>query len=110
MGNNCLTTNSTIMCPHGGQAMLMTSNIHASAERAKILLETDVHTVTGCPFMVGQKYSPCVRIEWSSGAGKASVNGTAVLLKSSIGECFNGEGATQGVATIINTQLKASAQ
>lgn len=110
MAGYCLTTASTIMCPHGGQATLMTSNTHASALGTKILLESDVHTVAGCPFMVGQKYSPCVRIEWSCGAGKASVNGTAILVKSSIGECLNGEGATQGVATIVNTQLKASAQ
>lgn len=110
MAGNCLTTTSTIMCPHGGQATLMTTNTHASAGGAKILLESDVHTVTGCPLMEGQKSSPCVRIEWSSGAGKASVNGTAILVKSSIGECKNGEGASQGVATIVNTQLKASAQ
>jgi hypothetical protein len=98
------------MCPHAGQATLMTSNSNASAVGAKILLESDVHTVAGCPFMVGQKPSPCVRIEWSSGANKASVNGTTILTKSSIGECLNGEGAAQGVATIVNTQLKASAQ
>jgi len=110
MAGNCLTTASTIMCPHGGQATLMTSNTHASAVGAEILLESDLHTVAGCQFMMGQKPSPCVRVEWSSGAGKASVNGTAILVKSSIGECLNGEGATQGVATIVNTQLKASAQ
>ncbi len=109
MAIECLTTASTIMCPHGGQATLMTSNTCASAQSAKILLEPDVHTVSGCPFTVGQKYSPCVRIEWSSGASKAAVNGTAVLLRSSIGRCLNGEGATQGVATVVNTQLKVSA-
>ncbi len=98
------------MCPHGGQATLMTTNTHASAQGGRILLESDVHLVTGCPFTVGDKYSPCVRIEWSAGSGTSSVNGTAVLVRSSIGQCLNAAGLTQGVATIVQTQPKASAQ
>ena len=88
----------------------MTSNAKVVAERAQALLETDVHPVTGCPFTVGPKYSPCVRIEWSLGAQRATVDGTPVLTRSSIGQCINAEGAPQGVAIIANTQVRASAQ
>lgn len=109
MAISILTTNSTIQCPHGGQAVLTTVNNEVSAQRANVLLESDVHIIAGCPFTVGSSPSPCVRIDWSGGATKAQVNGTAVLLKSSIGQCLNGAGATQGVAIIVNTQQKASA-
>ena len=98
------------MCPHGGRATLFTSNSRSSAGGAPALLESDVHPVVGCPFTVASNYSPCVRIEWSAGANKGTVNGTPVLVKTSIGKCINAGGAVQGVATIVNTQMKVSAQ
>lgn len=105
-----LTTASRIQCAHGAPAQLVTANVAVSAGGARVLLESDVHAVQGCPFTVGNKPSPCVRIEWSSGAQKASLGDEAPLLKTSMGECKNAEGATQGVALIVNTQTKAVAR
>ena len=105
-----LTTNSQIMCPHGGQASLLTSNAKVFAEAGAVLLETDVHPVAGCPFAIGTKPSPCVRIEWSAGATQVSVSGTPVLTQTSIGFCYSPENAPQGVAIVVNTQQKASAR
>jgi hypothetical protein len=105
-----LTTASQIMCPHGGQATLLTTNTKVFANNALVLLESDIHLVVGCSFTVGLKYSPCVRIEWSVGSTKVSVDGTTTLVKTSIGKCMNAEGAPQGVATIVNTQTKVEAQ
>ena len=110
MAGNILTTASSVMCTHGGQATLTTSNSKVLAQGAPALLETDVHPVAGCPFTVGPKYSPCVRIEWSAGSKQVTAGGTPVLTRSSIGKCFGAEGAVQGVATIVNTQPKASAR
>ncbi len=110
MAGNILNTASAIMCPHGGQATLFTSNTRVFADGSQVLLESDIHPVVGCPFTVGTKYSPCVRIQRSAGANKATVTSTPVLVQSSIGSCKNGEGAVQGVAVIVNTQIKGSAQ
>jgi len=110
MAGNILNTATTIICTHGGQATLFTSNTRVFADGAPVLLESDIHPVVGCPFTVGIKYSPCVRIEWSAGTSKVIINGIPVLVQTSFGRCINAEGATQGVATIVNTQLKASAQ
>lgn len=109
MAGNILTTSSTIMCPHGGSAALFTSNTRVFADGALALLVSDIHPVTGCPFTIGNKYSPCIRIEWSAGSTKASTNSTSILTQSSIGYCKNIEGAPQGVAVIVNTQIKSSA-
>ena len=111
MVGSILTTASTIMCTHGGQVTLSTSNTRGSGSNAPALLETDIHPVVGCPFTLpGGKYSPCVRVEWSAGASKVTINRTPVLVQTSIGKCINAEGAIQGVATIVNTQMRASAQ
>lgn len=110
MPGNLLTIASTIMCPHGGQAILFTSNARTTADGAPVLLESDVHAVVGCPFTIGPKYSPCVQIAWSGGAAKAAVDGVPALVQSSIGLCKSPEGAPQGVAVISSTQAKVAAQ
>ncbi|HBL11963.1 MAG TPA: hypothetical protein DD379_11240 [Cyanobacteria bacterium UBA11162] len=105
---NYLTTSSTIMCPHGGMATLFTANTKVFANGSPVLLESDIHPVIGCPFTLpGGKYSPCIRIEWCAGSIKTAANSTAPLLKNSIGKCYSAENAIQGVATIVNTQIKA---
>ncbi|MEP6506795.1 MAG: hypothetical protein ABJC63_01115 [Gemmatimonadales bacterium] len=108
MAGSILTTDSQIQCPHGGQAVLATTNVRSMA-RSPMLLETDVHLVVGCPFTIGSKYSPCVRIEWSAGAKRVNVNGVAVLTQASMGKCMSAESATQGLALVVSTQQSASA-
>ncbi len=114
MPGNILTIASTVLCMHGGSAILTTANSKVMADNMPALLESDVHSVAGCPFQipvgVGTKPSPCIRIEWSGGSTQVQVNGVGVLLQSSIGKCFSPEGAMQGIASIVNTQLKASAR
>lgn len=110
MPGQILTTSSTITCTHGGRAILLTANVKVTVDGARALLESDIHPVLGCGFTVGTKYSPCIRIEWKAGAAKVTINGTKVLLRSSIGKCINAEGAPQGLALIKNTQTKVTAQ
>lgn len=109
-----LTATSTVMCMHGGQAVLTTSNTKLIIDGAPALLESDVHPVAGCPFQIpigaGTKPSPCVRIEWILGANQMKVDGVGVLVTSSIGKCLSPEGAPQGVANIASTQTKSTAQ
>ena len=102
-----LTTASQVMCPHGGQATLITTNTQVTADGSPVLLESDVHMVAGCAFTIGPKYSPCVRIEWSAGTSTSNGSGTKFLTQSSVGKCLGAEGATQGVAMVVNTQMKA---
>jgi hypothetical protein len=110
MPGQILTISSTVTCTHGGQAILLTSNTKVTVDGTPALLESDIHPVVGCPFTVGPKYSPCIRIEWTAGAAKVTINETKVLVRSSIGKCINAEGAPQGIAMIMNTQTKTTAQ
>jgi hypothetical protein len=109
MSGEILTTTSTVSCPHGGSAVLMTTNVRTRVAGAFALLESDVHLIVSCPFTVGTKYSPCVRIEWSGGATQVRA-AAAVLVRSSVGKCLNGEGAAQGAAVIAAMQSKGTAR
>ncbi len=104
-----LTTMSQVLCPHGGTAILTKANAMMLVDGMPALLETDIHPVIGCPFTVGPKYQPCVRIEWIAGAELCKSNGTKVLVQSSVGKCISAEGAIQGLAIVVQTQMKAKA-
>ena len=98
------------MCTHGGTALLTTANTMIKVDNAPALLESDIHSVAGCPFTVPpSKPQPCIRIEWTMGATMCKSNGTGVLTQSSIGKCISAEGAVQGLAIILQTQVKAKA-
>src|SRR5262245_49259271 len=113
MPGNVLTIASTVLCMHGGSAVLTTANTQLLVDGAPALLESDIHTVAGCPFQIpvgpAMKPSPCIRIEWAAGSVQLKVNGVGVLVQSSIGKCFSPEGLLQGIASIVNTQIKLSA-
>jgi len=102
-----LTTMSQVKCTHGGTAILTTANTMVKIDGAPALLETDIHPVIGCPFTVGPKYQPCIRIEWMAGATMCKINGTRVLVQSSVGKCISAENAIQGAAIVVQTQIKA---
>jgi len=110
MPGRVLTTGSQVQCPHGGQATLTTANTATKPASGHALLESDVHPVAGCPFTIASKPSPCVRIEWSAAATKLAVNGTKVLLESSVGICYSPESAPQGVALVVSADMKVSAR
>ena len=106
-----LTTASTIQCPHGGSVTLTTANQVAKIDGSPALLETDIHTISGCPFQIpigtGTKPSPCVTVRWSAPATQTKVNQLGVLLQTSVGLCSSAEQAPQGTAIIAQVQQSA---
>jgi hypothetical protein len=98
-----LTTTSVVMCPHGGSAVLTTSNTEMIIEGAPALLQSDIHPIVGCPFAPVAP-SPCVLIQWVTAATQTSVRGVPVLLQNSIGLCLNPTQAPQGTALVAYVQ------
>lgn len=106
-----LTTLSTVMCPHGGSVQLTTANTISQADGGYLLLQTDVHSVVGCPFTTPvPKPQPCVTVRWLTGATQTKVNQTPVLLQTSSGLCFSAEQIPQGPPNIVQVQSKALGQ
>jgi hypothetical protein len=102
-----LTASSTVMCPHGGMAQLLTSNSDVLIDGSPALLQTDVHPIAGCTFTPAA-YSPCVTIRWVSAATQAKVRNVPVLLQNSVGLCLNAAQAPQGTAIIAQVQQRAT--
>jgi len=101
-----LTTASTVMCPHGGLAQLITTNTEAFVDGAAMLLQTDMHPIIGCPF-TPVAYSPCVTIRWATAAIRTSLHNVPVLLQTSVGLCLNAAQVPQGTAVVVQVQQKA---
>jgi hypothetical protein len=93
------------MCPHGGQALLLTSNTEALIDGAPALLQTDLHPIVGCPF-TPVAYSPCVMIRWITAATQTSVRNVPVLLQTSVGLCLNAAQTPQGIAVVLQVQQR----
>jgi len=110
MATPILQSGATVMCPHGGTVQSTPSNTRVKAN-GPVLVKTDVSNVSGCPFQIpigtGTKPSPCITVEWSAEATRVKVNGTGVLLQSSVGLCKNAEQTPQGSAQVVNTQARA---
>lgn len=102
-----LTTTSTVMCPHGGQAQLVTGNTEVLIDGAPALLQTDVFAVVGCPFTTPVTNLPCLSIRWATGATQTKLHGVPVLLQNSVGLCLNAAQAPQGTAVVAQVQQRA---
>ena len=103
-----LTTTSTVTCPHGGMAQLITSNTEMLLDGSPALLLSDVHPIVGCPFVTPAAVpSPCLTIEWTVGATQTSVHNVSVLLQTSVGLCFNAAHVPQGPAMVVQVQQRA---
>ena len=106
-----LTTLSTVQCPHGGSVILTTSNATTQIDGGFALLQTDVHSVVGCPFTTPvPKYQPCVSVRWLTGATQTKVNQTPVLLQTSSGLCFSAEQIPQGPPVVTQVQSRVKGQ
>jgi hypothetical protein len=110
MGANILDMGCTIKCPHGGQATVVPRNSRVKVGGNFALLATDTMTIAGCTFNVSGAPVPCVTIQWTAPATRDTVNGTPVLLQTSVGLCLNAASAPQGTAIVSGVQTKVSGQ
>lgn len=101
-----LTTASTVLCPHGGQALLATTNTDMLVDGAPCLLQTDVHPIVGCPFAPVTPL-PCLTLRWATAALRTTARGVPVVLQDSVGLCLNAFQAPQGPALVVQVQQKA---
>lgn len=97
---------ATVLCPHGGQATIVPSQVRAMAGTPVATLP-DTTLVAGCVFTVGPKPQPCVMVRWLVPAGRVVLGGLPALVQSSTGLCFSAEQIPQGPPVIVSTQVRA---
>ena len=114
MAGKTLTTNSQLICPHGGTVILNTTNVRVKVDGAYALLQTDVFSIAGCPFTIpagpATIPSPCISIQWVLADMSVKVGGIPTLSESSVGLCFGATGLPQGTVTIIPTQVRVDSR
>jgi hypothetical protein len=104
-----LTTEATMMCPHGGTVTAVSSNMKVLAGTS-VLRPNDTFIVAGCVLNVSGAPHPCVTVEWQMPSTKVNADGAAALTTDSIGMCKAGDQAIQGTVMVMSTQMKVSAQ
>jgi hypothetical protein len=103
-----LTQAATVMCPHGGRAMVVPSNPTVQIAGSPVTVMTDVYTIVGCPFNISGAPAPCVSIQWTAPAVSATVGGVPVLLATSVGLCMGGSPGVPAIVTPGQMQVLAT--
>lgn len=94
-------------CTHGGQISTMSANVRVKVSGQAVATEADMSTVAGCPFTVGNKPQPCVRVKWLVPSLRVRVMGQRALLETSAGVTLSAEQVAQGTPMITVTQPRA---
>jgi hypothetical protein len=107
-----LNSNTIATCPHGGQVNFTPSQTKVSVNSAPALLVSDLATVAGCAFVIGVVPSPCLTVQWIpvTAALRVAVQGTPVLLSTTVGLCLSGASAPQGPVVLTSYQQRVQAQ
>lgn len=78
-----LTANATVQCVHGGSASATNRSARVKANGEPIVTQSTTHTISGCSYVVGTVYMPCVTAQWTSAASRVRAGGEPVLLQES---------------------------
>ncbi len=90
-----LTTESVMMCPHGGSVTAITTNTATQAVGAYVVRSTDTFIVAGCAFTLPPAVpSPCVTVQWQVSELRVRAN-APTLSASSQGLCISVFGVPQ---------------
>ena len=101
---------ATIICPHGGQAQIISTNTRVLVGGMPVVTMADQSLVVGCAFTVpGPKPQPCVRVQWLVPAVRVLVNGAPPILQTSTGICQSIEQIPQGAPMVVANQPRVVA-
>ena len=106
--SGCLTSESVLMCPHGGTVQIVPSNTRVQFASAPAVTASDTFIVAGCSFVIGTVPSPCVSVQWVQPATRSTVGSNPTLTEASVGLCLAATQAPQGPVMITSTQPSVS--
>ena len=101
-----LHVGSVIVCPHGGQVTISSSNTKVSVSGQKVATVQDTFTITGCAFILVNSPHPCSLIKWVSTSNRVKINGQPVILQDNTGLCQAADQMVQGSAIVSQMQMK----
>ncbi len=97
---------ATVLCMHGGQAQPITVNLRIKVGGQMVVTQSDMYSISGCPFTIGSSPSPCVTSQWVTAATRVKAGGMPVILQDGRAVCVpNGTGLN-----IVMTQMRVKGQ
>jgi hypothetical protein len=106
MAGQLLHVGATILCPHAGQASIISTNTRVKVSGQAVAVLNDTTTIAGCAFTVGTVPQPCIKVQWLVPAVRVKVNGQAALLSTSSGLCQSATQVPQGPPQVVVTQMR----
>jgi uncharacterized Zn-binding protein involved in type VI secretion len=97
---------AVVLCAHGGQAQPTAPNPRVSVAGLPTTTIAAPYVVAGCPMVTAGTPTPCVTVQWVTGATRVTSNGQPLVLVDSQAVCV--PNATQ--VTITSTQARVTAQ
>jgi hypothetical protein len=83
MGAPVITSQTTVMCGHGGSATHVPTNLRVRVGGAPVAVASDQHVVAGCA-LTSVPSTPCTTLTWSVPALRVRAGGVPVLVQSSV--------------------------
>jgi hypothetical protein len=82
-----LTSGSTVMCMHGGQATPTAPFPRVKIAGQPVAIQTAPYAVAGCAFVPPGGNGPCVTAQWVSAALRVRAGGSPLVLQDSQAVC-----------------------
>ena len=102
-----LAVDSTVMCPHGGQISVITTNSRVFLGGQPAVVQPDTFFIAGCPFTLPNGLPhPCFLAKWLVVATRVLVNNTPAVLQDSVGLCQATDQSPQGPPNVVVTQMR----
>jgi hypothetical protein len=100
-----LHVGATVICPHAaGQVTAIPSAPRVLVSGQPVVTLADQFLIAGCPFTVGTKPQPCVRVQWLVPAARVLVNGAPAILQTSVGLCLSADQIPAGPPNAVAVQ------
>lgn len=84
MSKPVLTLASTLICPHGGQAMASDQVSRVTIVGTPVITQDMALPIAGCPLPASTSPGPCISGRFTTAASRVTVMGHPVLLADSI--------------------------
>jgi len=108
-----LHVGAVIQCTHAAPATTPPTQTRVAVSGQPVAVSSNIITVAGCPFFVGNKPQPCVKVQWNMLSARVAVMGQPILLQPAPGPapalCLSAEQIPQGPPIVSTVQMRVTA-
>src|SRR5690349_9048712 len=90
MPGSLLHAGSVIACPHGGQALAVTSSARVMVSGSPVVTSDTVYRIVGCPHTSLAAATPCTTGRWLTGATRVLSEERPLAIPSGASACEPG--------------------